>query len=343
MVGRSTFAKGNKGLAARELVLEDLALEERAHEVEPAAGMCELGELGGQDPAEVGALFDVGDLVGSILHPLAALARSDALHPASEQSDAEEAGIAPQASGEGTHAGAVVAGAARGPSARDVPEGDHGESLGDVSDLAHRGGRQHRLRREGDAGDRRSSPGRPAAGAPPGRGDHEAQDGLRGGRGGVATALGCEAAEHGWAADDDDDEAVGALRDGPQISVQVELLDRGVEGGQKVDGQADAACRAERVDAAAHALERRQVTPVRDDVDRCSAAPRSTAGPGVPRGENERHAGAHPLPRARLTVPSPPYGSAARELSRHPLPVALAVPFTGMRGDHGDGRSVPLS
>jgi hypothetical protein len=33
-------------------------------------------------------------------------------------------------------------------------------------------------------------------------------------------------------------------------------LDRGVEGGQKADGQADAACCAERVDAAAHALDR---------------------------------------------------------------------------------------
>ena len=50
------------------------------------------------------------------------------------------------------------------------------------------------------------------------------------------------------------------------------------------------------------------------------------------------------VPRERAhTVHSPPYGSAARELSRHPFPVALAVPFIGMRGDHDDGRIVPLS
>ncbi len=50
--------------------------------------MSEVRELGRQGPAEIGALLDVGDLVGSVLHTLAALRSGDALQPAGEERDA---------------------------------------------------------------------------------------------------------------------------------------------------------------------------------------------------------------------------------------------------------------
>jgi hypothetical protein len=79
-------------------------------------------------------------LVGSMLHALAALARGDALHPAGEKGDAEEARIAPQTRGEGAHAGAVMGSAPLCSGPRGIPEGDHGEAPGDLSELVHGAG-----------------------------------------------------------------------------------------------------------------------------------------------------------------------------------------------------------
>ncbi len=97
--------------------------------------MGELGELGGKHAGYVSALLDLGDLVGAVLHALAALGCSDALEAAGEERDPQEARIATEAGRERPDGGAVLRRAGDTASARGVPEGDAREALRGLAEL----------------------------------------------------------------------------------------------------------------------------------------------------------------------------------------------------------------
>ena len=82
-------------LGARELVGEGLPLDQAAEEVEPPARVAQLRELRREHPGEVAALADVGELVGAVPDPAAALRRGDSLHASGEAGDPPQSRVGP--------------------------------------------------------------------------------------------------------------------------------------------------------------------------------------------------------------------------------------------------------
>ncbi len=127
-------------MAAGELVPEALPLEEVAHEEEAQTPPGKLAKLRGQEAGDVRPLRDLGDLVGSVLDLLAALARGDALHAAGEESDAPEAGVVAEPSRQAADGADREVGPEPGPGSRNVLEEDLAKAFHGLHELVDGGG-----------------------------------------------------------------------------------------------------------------------------------------------------------------------------------------------------------